>query len=132
METRDNGASVTEEDWEDDSEPTTRPADTEVNLGQLLGGQTGEEDSDDAVVPGGWTGSDDATSTAPSDLPIEIQRRNDPLVHREEYDPSGQGDGGELGGATGGVADITGSPVEGHHDLLDGPELAHENDARYH
>jgi hypothetical protein len=38
----------------------------EISLGSILGSATGEGDRD--VVPGGWSGTEDATSTAPSDL----------------------------------------------------------------
>jgi len=37
-----------------------------ITLGNLVGSATGEADRQ--VVPGGWSGTEDATSTAPSDL----------------------------------------------------------------
>ncbi len=40
-------------------------ADSPIDLGDLIGGATGE--GDDKIVPGGWAGTDDDTSTAPSD-----------------------------------------------------------------
>lgn len=39
----------------------------EISLGSIRGSATGEGDRD--VVPGGWGGTEDATSTAPSDMP---------------------------------------------------------------
>ena len=36
-------------------------------IGILMGSETGEGDHD--VLAGGWAGTDDATSTAPADLP---------------------------------------------------------------
>jgi hypothetical protein len=41
-------------------------SDEDITLGSILGSATGEGDRD--VVPGGWSGTEDATSTAPSDL----------------------------------------------------------------
>ena len=38
----------------------------EISLGSIRGSATGEADRD--LVPGGWAGTDDATSTAPSDM----------------------------------------------------------------
>jgi hypothetical protein len=38
----------------------------EISLGSIRGTATGEADRD--VVPGGWGGTEDATSTAPSDM----------------------------------------------------------------
>lgn len=37
-----------------------------ITLGSIVGSATGEGDRD--VAPGGWSGTEDATSTAPSDL----------------------------------------------------------------
>ncbi len=37
-----------------------------ITLGTLVGSATGEGDRE--VVPGGWGGTEDATSTAPSDM----------------------------------------------------------------
>jgi hypothetical protein len=96
----------------------TRPVDkfsnTENNdegIGAVYGGQTGEEDCD--VVAGGWAGTDDATSTAPSDMAGLLPQRN------TEINPdaiNGRGYGGGLDYEEGGVSDLTGSPVEESRD----------------
>ncbi len=61
-----NPSTVTKEErqsaTDDASLPTSRP----VNVGQTMGTSTGEDEFN--VVGGGWEGTDDATSTAPSDL----------------------------------------------------------------
>lgn len=57
-----------------------------INIGSIVGGATGEADGD--VVPGGWTGTDDATSTAPSDLP-DISRNPSGLETSPDIDREG-------------------------------------------
>ena len=48
----------------------------EDELGTVVGSATGEADRD--VLPGGWEGTDDATSTAPSDLAFTRPDGSDP------------------------------------------------------
>ncbi len=45
---------------------TSEDRSEEISLGSIRGSATGEGDRD--VVPGGWGGTEDATSTAPSDM----------------------------------------------------------------
>jgi len=72
------------------------------SLGEVLGSQTGE--GEDIIAPGGWAGTDDATSTAPSDcigLPPSdqlaeltggaVSDRN-PLIEGEQESPEDLGD----------------------------------------
>lgn len=75
-------------------------------IGEVLGSATGEGDRD--VTAGGWAGTDDATSTAPSDLADE-------MIFPEAEDPDatiGRGYAGGLAQQDGGVSDLTGNPVE--------------------
>lgn len=58
------------------------------NAGELIGSATGE--SAQAIVPGGWEGTDDATSTEGSDLsdPLDSPMADSPeeaALHIEEY-----------------------------------------------
>jgi len=72
-------------------------------LSAIIGSSTGEADRD--VIAGGWEGTDDATSTAPSDL-AHSNRRN-----RDEDPFTGQAfsDGA-------GISDIEGHPAESSRD----------------
>ncbi len=87
----------------------------EDDLGEIRGGQTGEADGD--TVPGGWEGSDDATSTAPSDLSPQPFRNAAGILEEESADASiGRAYGGGLGSEDGGITDIKGTPIEGSRD----------------
>ncbi len=93
----------------------------EDELGEIVGSATGEFDHD--VIPGGWEGTDDATSTSPSDLanPQSPQFRED-LDSAEFQDAViGRAAGGGLGRNEGGVSDIKGSPVEDSRNWEDDP-----------
>lgn len=46
---------------------TWEAIDRDLNLGDTLGSGTGE--TENTMQSGGWAGTDDATSTAPSDMP---------------------------------------------------------------
>jgi hypothetical protein len=46
-------------------DPDVTPADAPLDLADLVGSATGE--GDDQILPGGWAGTDDDASTAPSD-----------------------------------------------------------------
>jgi hypothetical protein len=78
-------------------------------IGAVIGGETGEADRD--VVPGGWAGTDDATSTAPSDL-----GEDSPAPQCDPDAITGRASAGGLWSDEGGVTDITGSPVEESRD----------------
>jgi hypothetical protein len=83
-------------------------------LGQVMGTQTGEEDRD--TVAGGWQGTDDATSTAPSDMPdlaASLGEDSQRLSEEEEADSVlGRASAGGMHHIPGGVTDIRGTPVE--------------------
>ena len=89
-------------------------------LGEVMGTSTGEEDRDS--VPGGWEGTDDATSTAPSDLTPETRDSEE-----AEEDPDaelGRAYGGGLAKNSGGIADLMGAPVEESRDWEHNPVTA--------
>jgi len=81
-------------------------------LGQIVGSATGEADHD--VLPGGWEGTDDATSTSPSDIVNPNPRDNWDDADNEEFQDAvvGRAAGGGMGRNEGGVSDIKGTPVE--------------------
>lgn len=81
--------------------------DAPTDLSQILGSTTGEPDRD--TVPGGWDGTDDATSTAPSDLcsPANQTQADGPEEGAVE---------GYVEGLDGTIVDIKGTPVDGPHD----------------
>mgnify|MGYP000340704880 CR=1 FL=1 len=80
-------------------------------LGEIVGGQSGEADQD--TVPGGWQGTDDATSTAPSDIPPVRLSADETFSSEEEADRVlGRAAGGGMLDTTEAVTDIKGTPVE--------------------
>ena len=85
-------------------------------VGGVMGGETGEEDRD--PVPGGWEGTDDATSTAPSDLSTTDLDKD--AVERDPDEVMGRAYAGGIGNG-GGVTDIKGSPVEESRDWENDP-----------
>jgi hypothetical protein len=94
------------------------------DLGEIRGGSTGEADQD--IVPGGWEGTDDATSTAPSDLSPELQAmaENGRSVESEDPDfPIGRGYGGGIGRGDGGITDIKGTPAEESRNWTNDPVI---------
>ncbi len=88
------------------------------DLSHTVGGETGEEDRD--TVPGGWEGTDDATSTAPSDLfpPVPLPKQDE---YKESDFPSGRAFAGGIGEWDGGVTDIKGTPIEESRDWEHNP-----------
>jgi hypothetical protein len=83
------------------------------SIGQMMGSGTGEEENE--IVAGGWQGTDDATSTAPSDLGVDAPK----VTHLhaigedlENEDPTGRAYAGGLDPEEGGVSDLAGRPVE--------------------
>ena len=56
--------------------------DDDIGVGAVIGTATGEQDRD--VTAGGWAGTDDATSTAPSDLSGEDQKKAEPVNPEQE------------------------------------------------
>jgi len=84
-----------------------------------LGSSTGDEEN--ALQAGGWEGTDDATSTAPSDF----ARPPAPVVHgigeSENEDPTGRAYAGGLDPEDGGVVDLAGRPVEEGRDWEQNP-----------
>jgi len=95
-------------------------------VGEVLGSATGEEDRD--PVPGGWEGTDDATSTAPSDLSEDPLRANRELGEIDPDEVNGRGYGGGLGESDGGIVDIKGSPVEDSRDWENDPPIERGRD----
>lgn len=91
-----------------------QPVDSEVNLGQVMGSMTGEE-FEAIEAPGGWAGTDDATSTAPSDLTSEERAKQDPLKKFRQLDPTGRAAAADLGEGEL-IADFDGSPVDDSRD----------------
>lgn len=88
---------------------------SENGIGKTLGSTTGEEEN--AIMAGGWEGTDDATSTAPSDQAVPPA----PVVHAigEELtgeDPNGRAYAGGLNPDDGGIVDLAGRPVEESRD----------------
>lgn len=107
-------------DLTDYTGPDDRPADKRLSHGQelsdVVGTSTGEGDRE--VAPGGWEGTDDATSTAISDL-SEI-----PEPKMDEPDAAiGRAFGGGIGEDAGGVTDIKGTPVDGTRDWENEPVI---------
>lgn len=102
---------------------------SQEELSRTEGAMTGEEDLD--TVAGGWEGTDDATSTAPSDLgPQATARRNEENALDPDA-PIGRAFGGGIAGADeGGVADLTGSPVEESRDWEHDPDLGDDERMR--
>lgn len=113
---------------------------TPQDLSDVMGGATGE--ADDATVAGGWAGTDDDTSTAPSDrigLPEENpldELTGGAVTDRNSLDrvvgQSTDGDGSIEGPATGGgraidqlESDLIGRPLDENEDPTDYP-LAEE------
>ena len=91
--------------------------DEHSRLGNIIGMSTGEEEGYE-TVPGGWEGTDDATSTAPSDLMPQ------PDLDDLTSDPDaslGRGYGGGIGHADGAISDLKGTPVEDSRDWEDEP-----------
>lgn len=86
-------------------------------LSDVIGGSTGERDRD--VVPGGWAGTDDATSTAPSDL--------DPRLDATSDEDGGEYSVPELSagvGLAGAITDIKGTPMDDTRDWENDPIIA--------
>jgi hypothetical protein len=88
-------------------------------LGEIVGTSTGEGDRD--VIPGGWEGTDDATSTAPSDL-------SQPPRPGRTQASIGNAFGGGFAHAAGGICDLSGSPVEESRDWEHDAILSDEGD----
>jgi hypothetical protein len=82
------------------------------DLRHTVGSATGEEDHD--TVPGGWEGTDDATSTAPSDIFPPKRMTGDDVDDGEMS--TGRAFAGGIGGKDGGVVDIKGTPIEESRD----------------
>lgn len=88
----------------------------EAGVGELMGSSTGEEDGEGDTVPGGWQGTDDATSTAPGDLGGGRDLKHTNAGHPDAAMGRGYAGGvGDFEGA-GGVTDIKGSPAEESRD----------------
>lgn len=85
-------------------------------LGGILGSSTGEEDHE--VIPGGWEGTDDATSTSPSDL-CQIPERD--FGKEDGSGVTGRASAGGLGRDVGGVSDIKGTPAEDSRNWAEEP-----------
>ena len=82
-------------------------------IGNTMGSATGEDEN--AMQAGGWAGTDDANSTAPSDVAFDKPQK--PMNHSlglegvEQEDPTGRAYGGGLNPEEGGVTDITGKAI---------------------
>ena len=109
-------------------EPKVKDATFAPTLEDTLGSGTGEDDN--ALETGGWAGTDDATSTAPSDLAFQGPER--PMNHvvggEDEAieDSTGRADAGGFSPGEGGVVDFTGAPVEESRDWENDAVLPNE------
>lgn len=94
------------------------PVTVNEDIASTLGTPTGEDEF--AIEAGGWQGTDDATSTAPSDVGLRASQtpdqENEVLQNLDDTDPTGRAYGGGLDAGDGGIADITGKPVEESRD----------------
>ncbi len=74
--------------------PNQPAEDLKIGLGETMGSSTGEAER--AVQAGGWAGTDDATSTAPSDQlgnpPLPEEEKSFQAIERD-FDESVQKDG---------------------------------------
>ncbi len=112
--TLDSPKQIREEESDPVNDYSRSPGEVETpKLADTLGSATGEDEH--AIMAGGWAGTDDATSTAPSDMAFMGPER--PTNHSsgtedvEVEDPTGRADAGGFGPDEGGVADFTGAPV---------------------
>ncbi len=71
-----NPSTVSLEEQQSATTDATVPSRPSLGLGETMGSSTGEAEF--SAVSGGWEGTDDATSTAPSDLAHPPK----PVVHR--------------------------------------------------
>lgn len=80
-------------------------------IGNTMGSATGEDEN--GLIAGGWQGTDDATSTAPSDVAFDVPQKpmNHAIGEDADEDPTGRAYGGGLNPEDGGVADLTGKAI---------------------